>query len=89
MSVGDQVKITLCSNPTTGFAWQEPEISDAAGVSLVDKSFGAPVTGAAQVVGAAGTDYITLKATARARAPSSCATASRGPAELPASGPTP
>jgi predicted secreted protein len=65
MSVGDQVKVTLCSNPTTGFAWQEPEISNAGAVSLADKSFGAPVTGAAQVVGAAGTDYITLKATAK------------------------
>ena len=21
MSVGDQVKVTLCSNPTTGFSW--------------------------------------------------------------------
>ena len=65
MSVGDQVKVTLCSNPTTGFSWQEPEISDTAAVSLADKSFGAPVTGNANVVGAAGTDYITLKATAK------------------------
>ena len=59
MSVGDQVKVTLCSNPTTGFAWQEPEISNAEAVSLADKSFGAPI------VGAAGTEYITLKATAK------------------------
>lgn len=65
LSVGDQVKVTLCSNPTTGFSWQEPEVSDAATVSLADKSFGAPVSGAAQVVGAAGTDHITLKATAK------------------------
>jgi len=65
MSVGDQIKVTLCSNPSTGFSWQEPEISDTGAVSLADKSFGAPVAGAAQVVGAAGTDYITLKATAR------------------------
>lgn len=65
VSVGDQIKVTLCSNPSTGFSWQEPEISDTAAVSLVDKSFGAPVAGAAQVVGAAGTDSITLKATAK------------------------
>ena len=65
MSVGDQVKVTLCSNPTTGFSWQEPEISDAATVSLADKTFGAPVAGSGQVVGAAGTDYVTLKATAK------------------------
>ena len=65
MSVGDQVRVTLCSNPTTGFSWQEPEISDPAAVSFADKSFGAPVPGATQVVGRAGTDYITLKATAK------------------------
>ena len=64
-AVGDQVKVTLCSNPTTGFAWQEPEISDTGVVSLVDKSFGAPVTGSEQAVGAAGTDSIALKATAK------------------------
>lgn len=65
VSVGDQVKVTLCSNPTTGFSWQEPEISDPAVVSLADKSFGAPVAGASQLVGRAGTDYLTLKATAK------------------------
>ena len=65
MSVGDQVKVALCSNPTTGFSWQEPEISDAGVVSLADKTFGAPVAGSGQVVGAAGTDYVTLKATAK------------------------
>jgi predicted secreted protein len=65
MSVGDQVKITLCSNPSTGFSWQEPEISDAATVSLADKAFGAPVADSGQVVGAAGTDHVTLKATAK------------------------
>jgi predicted secreted protein len=65
MSVGDQVKVTLCSNPTTGFTWQEPEISDTAAVSLADKTFGAPDAGSGQVVGAAGTDYVTLKATAK------------------------
>jgi predicted secreted protein len=65
VSVGDQVKVTLCSNPSTGFAWQEPEISNPGAVSVVDKSFGAPVAGSGQVVGAAGTDYVTLKATAK------------------------
>ena len=65
MAVGDQLKVTLCSNPTTGFAWQEPEISDAAVVNLADKSFGAPVAGESPVVGAAGTDDFTFKATAK------------------------
>lgn len=65
MSVGDQVKVTLCSNPTTGFAWQEPEISDIAAVSLADKSFGAPTSASAPAVGAGGTESITLRATAK------------------------
>ena len=64
-AVGDQVKVTLCSNPSTGFAWQEPEISYNGVVRLADKSFCAPVAGSEQAVGAAGTDYITLKATAK------------------------
>jgi predicted secreted protein len=66
LAVGDELKVTLCSNPTTGFSWQEPEFSDAAVLALVDKTFGAATADeAAPVVGAAGTDSITLKATAR------------------------
>jgi predicted secreted protein len=65
VAVGDQVTVTLCSNPTTGFSWQGPDISDGVVVSLVDKSFGVPVAGSAPVVGAAGSDHITLKATAK------------------------
>jgi deazaflavin-dependent oxidoreductase (nitroreductase family) len=64
MAVGDQITVSLCSNPTTGFSWQEPEISGTGAVSLVDKSFGAPVDGESPAVGAAGTEHITLKATA-------------------------
>ena len=66
LAVGDLLKVTLCSNPTTGFSWQEPAISDAAVISLVDKTFGAATaSGTGPVVGAAGTDSITLKATAK------------------------
>jgi predicted secreted protein len=66
LAAGDTLKVTLCSNPTTGFSWQEPEFSDAAVISLVDKTFGAPPADeAAPVVGAAGTDSITIKATAK------------------------
>jgi predicted secreted protein len=64
VSVGDQVKVALCSNPSTGFSWQEPEISDAAIVSLANRTF-TPVAGSGQVVGAAGTDNVTLNATAK------------------------
>ncbi len=66
VAVGDMVKVTLCSNPTTGFAWQEPAISDTAVISLVDKTFGPAKAGeAGPAVGAAGTDSFTLKATAK------------------------
>jgi predicted secreted protein len=66
VAVGDLLKVTLCSNPTTGFSWQEPAISDATVISLVDKTFGAATaSGAAPVVGAAGTDSVTFNATAK------------------------
>ena len=41
VAVGDSIKVNLCSNPSTGFSWQEPEFSDTAVVSLVDKTFDA------------------------------------------------
>lgn len=66
VAVGDLVKVTLCSNPTTGFAWQEPAISDAAVISLVDRTFVAATAGeTAPAAGAAGADSLTLKAIAK------------------------
>jgi predicted secreted protein len=61
VAVGDQVKVTLCSNPTTGFSWQPPEISDASVVGIADSTFVAPSTGTEPVVGAAGTDHVTFQ----------------------------
>jgi predicted secreted protein len=73
LAVGDLLKVTLCSNPTTGFSWQEPAISDAAVISLVDKTFGAATaSGTAPVVGAAtasGTAPVVGAATASGTAP--------------------
>ncbi len=64
--VGDVLTVTLCSNPTTGFSWQEPAISDAAVIRLVDKTFSAPAASeTAPLVGAAGSESISLKATAK------------------------
>jgi predicted secreted protein len=66
VAVGDLLKVTLCSNPSTGFSWQAPSISDLAVIAFVDKTFSAgPAGGTAPVVGAAGTESITLKATAK------------------------
>ena len=66
VAVGDLVKVTLCSNPTTGFSWQEPAISDAAVIGLVDGTFAsAPASETSPAVGAAGNDSLTLKATAK------------------------
>lgn len=65
-SVGTPIKVTLCSNASTGFSWQEPEISDAAVVGFVDRIAGAAsASGAAPVVGAAGTETLLFKATAK------------------------
>jgi predicted secreted protein len=68
VAVGDLLKVNLCSNPTTGFSWQEPAVSDATVVSLVDKTFSPAAAGGTPAVGAAGTDSITLKATAKGTA---------------------
>ena len=66
VAVGDLLKVTLCSNPSTGFSWQAPSISDLAVIAFVDKTFSAaPAGGTVPVVGAAGTEAITLKATAK------------------------
>lgn len=64
VAVGDQVKVTLCTNASTGFSWGEPEISDTAVAGLVDTSISAP-SGATEVVGAAGVEVVTVKALAK------------------------
>jgi inhibitor of cysteine peptidase len=55
---GDTVKLSLCSNPSTGFRWEEAVISDQAVLEQVDHRYVDPAAGK---VGAAGTEEWTFK----------------------------
>jgi inhibitor of cysteine peptidase len=56
--VGDTVKLSLCSNPSTGFKWEEAVISDPAVLEQVDHKYVDPAAG---TVGAAGREEWTFK----------------------------
>jgi predicted secreted protein len=57
-TVGETIRITLCSNPSTGFSWEVPVLPASAAVALVDHAVVAP-DGAP--VGAAGSETFTFK----------------------------
>ena len=57
-TVGETIRITLCSNPSTGFAWEPPALSGSAAVALVDHAVVAP-DGA--LVGSAGSATFTFR----------------------------
>jgi predicted secreted protein len=46
VAVDDVFTVTLCSNPTTGFEWETPQISDQAVLQQVDHKFMSPNEGA-------------------------------------------
>ena len=52
-------RFTLCSNPSTGFTWENPVIAGPAGVSLIDHQT-VPATGS--MAGAAGSETFTFRA---------------------------
>ena len=60
---GSSFTLTLCSNPSTGFQWEEPEVTGDA-VELVDHEFVAPST---DKVGAPGQEVWTFKALNKGR----------------------
>jgi hypothetical protein len=39
---GTDVKIELCSNPTTGFGWEDPQAGDPGVIRLVDRAYHGP-----------------------------------------------
>ena len=41
-AVGSEIEIILCSNPTTGFDWDEVQIADTSALKLVNREFLAP-----------------------------------------------
>lgn len=63
VKVGGEITITLCSNPSTGFSWEEPVIADPAVVSAVATGYREPQA-TPPVVGAPGTQLVTLKGSA-------------------------
>ena len=60
-NVGETFRITLCANPSTGFAWEQPVLSGPATVELVDRAL-VPSTGG--LVGSAGTELFTFRVAA-------------------------
>jgi predicted secreted protein len=56
---GESFRITLCSNPSTGFSWENPVIAGSANVSLVDHQV-MPASGS--MPGAAGAEGFTFRA---------------------------
>ncbi|MBM3945513.1 MAG: protease inhibitor I42 family protein [SAR202 cluster bacterium] len=62
---GRTFTIEVCSNPTTGFEWEAPAISNTGVVSFVEERYlapGAGEPGTPEVVGAAGREQLTFRA---------------------------
>jgi len=60
-AVGESIRVTLCSNPSTGFSWEQPALPASSAVEVVEHGVVAP-SGA--LVGAAGSETFTLRAAA-------------------------
>jgi predicted secreted protein len=64
VAAGSDFKVVLCSNPSTGYAWGEPQIGDPTVLELVDRTYAAPDGASLPVVGAAGGEVLTVRAVA-------------------------
>lgn len=64
VTAGSDLTVILCSNPSTGFSWEDPQLADTAVLQLVDRSYQAPGDATMEIVGAAGGEVITLHAVA-------------------------
>jgi predicted secreted protein len=64
IAAGTDAKIVLCSNPTTGFAWEEPQLGDTTVLRLVDHTYQAPDGASLPIMGAAGGEILTIRALA-------------------------
>jgi predicted secreted protein len=63
-AAGSDITVILCSNPSTGFAWDEPQIDDTAVLELADRTYQAPDGASLPIVGAAGGEVLTFHAVA-------------------------
>lgn len=61
VAAGDMVVVSLCSNPTTGFRWADPVVSDSAVVEVDSWVYEAP---SGDMMGASGTEHVVLHALA-------------------------
>jgi predicted secreted protein len=59
VTAGESFRISLCSNPSTGFSWESPAVAGSAAVSLVDHQVVPPST---TTPGAAGSETFTFRA---------------------------
>ncbi len=56
--VGESFRVSLCSNPSTGFSWGDPTISPATVLSALDRN---TVAASGDLIGAAGSEAFTFK----------------------------
>ena len=62
LTVGGELRVTLCSNPSTGFQWEDAAVADATVLSVTDHHYTAPGSGTPTLAGAPGQDEWTIKA---------------------------
>jgi len=58
---GGEARIVLCANPTTGYAWDEPRLTDATVLQVVDRTYEAPAGASVPVAGAGGAEILTIR----------------------------
>jgi predicted secreted protein len=61
LAVGASLVVSLCSNPSTGYRWSEPTSSDPAVASVSAWAY-APAQSSERIVGAPGTEHVTITA---------------------------
>ena len=62
LTVGGELHVTLCANPSTGFQWEDAAVADATVLSVTDHHYTAPAGGTPPLAGAPGQDEWTIKA---------------------------
>jgi predicted secreted protein len=60
LDVGADLTVVLCSNPSTGFSWGEPQIADPSVIRIGGRTFHESGSTTLPIVGAAGADVLTV-----------------------------